>query len=131
MKVNRLVFLTPALALLASLRLMESICRHQLSVDLCLCVLTIWIAFYLSLGEFVVLSSTALWAVGASVGITLLIFVVSGMYRVIFRFSGWPALLAVGRAVGLYGLLYASIFNAIIVAGLPRTVGIIQPILLL
>jgi FlaA1/EpsC-like NDP-sugar epimerase len=102
-----------------------------LSVDLGLCVLTVWLAYYLRLGEFVALSSTALWAVGASIGIALPVFAVSGLYRAIFRFSGWPALLAVVRAVGIYGLLYASVFTAIGVAAVPRTVGIIQPILLL
>jgi len=102
-----------------------------LSVDLGLCVLTVWLAFYLRLGDFVALSGAALWSVGASIGLAIPIFIVSGLYRAIFRYSGWPALLAVARAVGIYGLLFASIFTALGVIGVPRTVGIIQPILLL
>ena len=102
-----------------------------LSLDLSLCIFTLWLAYYLRLGEFVPLSGSALWAVGISMGIALPIFVISGLYRAIFRYNGWPALLAVARAVGIYGLLFASIFTAIGVEGIPRTIGIIQPVLLL
>jgi len=102
-----------------------------LSVDLGLCILTVWLAYYLRLGDFVLLTGNAAWAVGAAIGIAVPTFTFSGLYRAIFRYSGWPALLAVARAIGIYGLLYFSIFTAVGVPGVPRTIGIIQPILLL
>ena len=102
-----------------------------LLLDLSLCVLTVWLAYYLRLDMFVALTGNALVAIGVSICLALPIFIVSGLYRAIFRYSGWPALLTVTRAVIIYGLLYASIFTAIGVNGVPRTVGIIQPILLL
>jgi FlaA1/EpsC-like NDP-sugar epimerase len=107
------------------------------AVDLSLCLLTVWLAFYLRLGEFVSLSGSSEWAKGAvlacavSVLIASPIFFVAGLYRAIFRYNGWPALITVARAVVIYGMLFASIFTAVGVAGVPRTVGLIQPILLL
>ena len=102
-----------------------------LAIDSGLCVLTVWLAYYLRLGELVPLSGNALWAIGVSIGLALPIFIISGLYRAIFRYTGWPALLTVARAISVYGLLYASIFTAIGIKEIPRTVGIIQPILLL
>lgn len=101
------------------------------SVDIALCVLTVWLALYLRLGEFVQLSGNAIVGVIVSVSIALPIFIISGLYRAIFRYSGWPALMAVARAIVIYGFLYMAIFTAIGLQGMPRTVGIIQPILLL
>lgn len=100
-------------------------------VDTAICVFTVWFAFYLRLGDFVPLTGNASWAVVAAVVFAIPIFIVSGLYRAIFRYSGWPALLTVARAVGIYGLLYAATFTAISLSGVPRTVGLIQPILLL
>jgi FlaA1/EpsC-like NDP-sugar epimerase len=108
-----------------------------LGVDLSLCVLTVWLAFYLRLGEFVSIAGSSEWAQGvmwaslASVSMALPIFVISGLYRAIFRYSGSLALRTVGQAVGIYAVLYAFVLSVAAVPGIPRTVGLIQPILLL
>jgi len=102
-----------------------------LAVDTSLCVLTVWLAFYLRLGEFTTLSGTPLLPVYAALAIALPTFIVFGLYRAIFRFSGLPAMLTVTRAMLVYGLIYATLFTVIAFEGIPRTIGLIQPILLL
>jgi FlaA1/EpsC-like NDP-sugar epimerase len=117
---------------LSLLRLPRAVKRLvALSVDASVCVLTVWLAFYLRLGEFVTLVGPPMWAVLAALAFALPLFIVFGLYRAIFRFSGWPALMTVAQAIAVYGLLYAAIFTAVGVDGVPRTVGLIQPLLLL
>ncbi len=106
-----------------------------LAVDASLIVLTVWIAFYLRLDEWLRLSGEGLfqpmWAIAASGLIALPLFITHGFYRVIFRYSGMAAMQMMLRAFVLYGLLYASVVTAIGLPGVPRSVGIIQPLLLL
>lgn len=106
-----------------------------ISVDISLCIITVWLAFYLRLGEWIKLSGDniwqPMWAVTGSLFLALPIFIFSGFYQAIFRYTGWHALMSVAKATGLYGLLFATAFSVIGVDGVPRTVGLIQPMLLL
>ena len=90
-----------------------------LVLDVGLCVLATWIAFYLRLGEFVELGGNARWAVIVSVGVALPIFIKSGFYRAIFRHSGLPVLLSIARATVFYGVVYGLVFTVIGVQGYP------------
>ena len=121
---NRLII--PLLGLPRSIKITIVIC-----VDLSLCVLTVWVAYYLRLGTFLALSQVSLIPIVVSILLAIPIFIAFGLYRAIFRYNGLPALSTVGAAICLYGLLYTSIFTAIGISGVPRTIGIIQPILLL
>jgi FlaA1/EpsC-like NDP-sugar epimerase len=59
------------------------------------------------------------------------LFFLFGLYRAIFRFAGREALIAVARSVGIYALIYSVIFTAIGFRDIPRTIGLLQPVLLL
>ena len=106
-----------------------------LLVDTSLCVLCVWLAFYLRLDEWVSLLQPGKWqlwlAALLSVGIALPIFVSYGFYRAIFRYSGWASLMTVARAMLVYGVLFMVVITVMGFTGIPRTIGIIQPIVLL
>ena len=102
-----------------------------LLVDSSLAVVTIWLALYLRLGEFYAITGPYLTAALLAIGLGLPVFVVFGLYRAIFRYAGWPALLAVSKACAVYGLLFSSVVTVMGIDGVPRTIGIIQPLLML
>lgn len=99
-------------------------------IDGSLCIFSVWFALYLRLGEFVYLSYPYYYAVIAALTLSIPIFILSGLYRAVFRYSGWPALMTVAKAVTIYGVMFSSIFTAIGLMGIPRTLGLIQPIIL-
>lgn len=102
-----------------------------LGTDVGLCVLATWVALYLRTGEWVALSGDAWPAAILSPLLAVPLFVAFGLYRAIFRYAGWEVLASTARAVLVYGILYAALFTAYGVPGVPRTLGLIQPGLLL
>ncbi|GAA4358641.1 nucleoside-diphosphate sugar epimerase/dehydratase [Variovorax defluvii] len=102
-----------------------------LGIDAWLCALTMWMALSLRLEGWASPTGRDAWAVGVSLALALPLFVKFGLYRAIFRYSGWPALGAVLKAVATYGALFAGVITLIGVPGVPRSVGLIQPLLLL
>lgn len=102
-----------------------------LAVDVALCVLTVWLALCLRLEHWVRLEPVHGWAMLGSVLLALPLFIKFGLYRAIFRYAGWNAMVSLVQAMTLYGLFYATLFTVISVPGIPRTVGVIQPLLLM
>ena len=100
-----------------------------LLVDVCLCLIATWIAFFLRLGEFVEFERLFIPTL-VSVILAIPIFVVTGFYRAIFRHAGWPAIISVAQAIVVYGLFFSSVVTVVGLQDTPRTVGIIQPLVL-
>lgn len=54
-----------------------------------------------------------------------------GLYRAIFRYTGMQALLTTGKAIGIYGALLLATLLIGKWEGIPRSVGILQPLIFL
>ena len=104
-----------------------------ISADTCLCLISVWISFYLRMGEFLSLSNFLTFPVFITCLVSLLlaipIFFVSGLYLAIFRYSGMPAMMTMARATLIYAVLYSAVFTFIGIQGVPRTIGLIQPVI--
>ena len=99
-------------------------------IDLFLCIFSVWISFYLRLGDLVSLSERGLNALFFAVILSVPIFISFGLYKAIFRYSGLYTIFVVSKAISIYGILFISIISFIGIEGVPRTIGLIQPLLL-
>lgn len=101
-----------------------------IGVDAALCALAVWLALYLRLGEWVSLTGRPSIAVGLSLALALPIFWILGVYRAVLRHLSSQTLMTCAVACMAYGLSYSAIITAYAFDDIPRTVGIIQPLLL-
>jgi len=102
-----------------------------LSVDSALCVTTVYISYYLRLNYWPDPLGSSLVVCAVSLVIALPIFVSMGLYRAIFRYAGISAFVAVLKAIAIYGFVFSLIFAFYGIEGVPRTIGFLQPLLLL
>ncbi len=102
-----------------------------LLLDVFLAVFSVWAAFYLRVDQ-------TGWPLGQQQYVYILapvlavpIFVRFGLYRAIFRYTGLAAMASTAKAIGLYAILFFGALLHFRWLGVPRTVGLIQPILFL
>ena len=98
-------------------------------IDIGLCVLSTWFAFYLRLEEFIRIDYVTILAVLLSLS-AIPIFWLLGLYKALFRFAGSTIAFTVAVAIFVYGLLYFSVVGIYGIQGIPRSIGLIQPMLL-
>ena len=99
-------------------------------IDVGLCIFCTWLAFYLRFEEFIKINDVTTLAVEISIILAIPIFWLMGLYKTIFRFAGSSIILTVFIATFAYSLLYFTVIGIYGIQGIPRSIGIIQPILL-
>ena len=100
-------------------------------IDAVLAVFTLWLAVSLKNEEwFIVPLSSAPLVIAAPV-LTVTILSIFGVYRAIDHHLQSAQLVIFAKAFGLYGLLFLMLCIVLYPTGVPRSVGVIQPVLLM
>jgi FlaA1/EpsC-like NDP-sugar epimerase len=101
-----------------------------LCVDFFIMLGSTWLAFFFRFEESVGISQPMLLAGVVSTIVGLPVFFLQGFYSVIYRFNSWFVTSVLIRTLLIYTSLYFFIITFIGIEGVPRSVGLIQPILL-
>jgi FlaA1/EpsC-like NDP-sugar epimerase len=102
-----------------------------IAVDIILALFTTWIAFTLRLDELHSPRGAQWWVYGLAPLLAIPVFVKFGLYRAIFRYTGQAALKATGQAVVVYGMVYMAVLLWQQWPGVPRSLGVLQPLIFL
>lgn len=96
-------------------------------IDVALCLLAVWVAYALRLGTLAPLRGDQWWTVAWTIGLALPLFYVSGLYRTLLRHDSGALL---GRVSLAFGAVFTGMFTVIGSAIMPRTLGVLVPVLL-
>jgi FlaA1/EpsC-like NDP-sugar epimerase len=99
-------------------------------VDVGLCVLCTWLAFVLRLEELILFKDFNFYPALISIVIAIPVFWMFGLYRTIFRYTSLSIIFTILASTFVYGLLYFLPIGVYSIYGVPRSIGVIQPMLL-
>ncbi len=98
--------------------------------DFGLCILCTWLAFFLRLEQFILFKNFNFYPALIAVALSIPIFWLFGLYRTIFRYTSLSLIFTILASSFVYGLLYFLVIGVYGVEGVPRSIGILQPMLL-
>ena len=102
-----------------------------IAVDMLLAVLAMWLAYTLRLESWHVPNPTQLLSYGIALLVFLPVFIWFGIYQVVFRYVSVGMLQQLFLAVGIHGLILLAVLASITLETVPRSVGLLQPVIFL
>jgi FlaA1/EpsC-like NDP-sugar epimerase len=100
-----------------------------LTIDALLCVVSVWIAFSLRLGQWDLSSQSIHRVTLIALCLWFPIAFYAGVYRAIFRAVGSGMMVGLAISIALMTVPMVGVFMIVSVPGIPRTVAIMQPMI--
>ncbi len=101
------------------------------ALDIALAMAATWLAFTLRLDALHWPSGAQWWVYALTPALAVPVFIRFGLYRAIFRYTGQAALLATAQAVAVYGVLLLGVLLWQQWPAVPRSLGVLQPLIFL
>ena len=106
--------------------------RHVvIYLDLLLTLITVWLAFYLRIDQTGFPENQQVFVYLIAPALAIPIFIKFGLYRAIFRYTGMAALATTAKAIAVYAVLFFTALLLFKLIDVPRSIGLIQPLLFL
>jgi FlaA1/EpsC-like NDP-sugar epimerase len=102
-----------------------------IAADCAACVMAVWLSFSIRLGYWQLWTKPVLLLIAFELATFLVIFSAAGAYRNVFRFHGARGLLQLAKACLVIGVPTVVVFGLIGIAGVPRTISVLFPIIFL
>ena len=101
------------------------------TLDVVLALASVWLAFYLRIDQTKLPVHQQIYPYALAPLLAVPIFIALGLYRAIFRYTGLAAMLEIVKAIAVYGCLYFAMLFIFNWNDVPRSLGLIQPLLFL
>ncbi|MBA3668748.1 MAG: polysaccharide biosynthesis protein [Sphingomonas sp.] len=104
--------------------------RHAIiaGVDLSTCLVSVWLAYWLRMGEWQFLSTPVLIFAAIAFASWIAVAILTRTYRSLVRFSGSDTIIALMRSCAIMCALLAAFLFAARIPDIPRTLSVIHPI---
>ena len=101
-----------------------------MAFDAIACFASVIIAFYLRLGTWPAIEENIIVPFAVATLTVVPLSIAFGAYREVFRYTGATALITTTKVILCHSLIFSTIFLFYGFTGIPRTVGLIQPVVL-
>ena len=113
--------------LLASPRLL----KQALAVlsDVIICAIAVQLAMDLRVETHSPWGIQHTWLLLTGLAFFIPVFISMGLYRAIFRYAGLQVIFSLNKAMVVYALLYVAVFTVFGIDQVPRSLGLLQPLI--